>query len=590
MFNPKLRIMKTKFNFLLLFPLFALLLFTSCQKEVIAVTPPTEAEALVADSQLTALIDSTSKMDGSKDNIIDKASCISVELPVTVIANGLEITIDTENDYQVIKAIFDEFEDDNDHLEIIFPITIVLADHSEIVIQNRQDLENLASQCQGENQPDDDIECIDFDYPISFSVYNTDFQVINNVTVENDRQLFKFIHRVKQSEVFASLDFPVTMVLADGTTIETHNNMELQNTINEAKNTCDEDDNNDYHDHDFTLDRLDALLETCPWVVHDFNRNAVDLTDQYREFVMMFNEDGVVKVRARNGNVLTGKWTTRLTDQGALIKLEFDALVDFSLEWYVYDMEHGRIKLWTEGGNKIILAKNCDLVFDQTKTRIENYLKECFWRVERLNILGTDKESEYIGTPLKFENNSVVNLRVNGQLVTGTWQVLEANTGFVLQIHLQDRPDLELEWLVTYLEPGLIKLENLDNAMVLKRFCPDGDDDINDINDVAVSSNWQVALYTEGGVDKTNDYLMYSISFLETGAIAVTDPNNGLIDGSWLAYRNEGLFLGLNFGIEQPFQVLNHRWKITSISQTRIELKDFNAMGMVERVLVLEVK
>ncbi|GGK33305.1 hypothetical protein GCM10007962_29570 [Yeosuana aromativorans] len=565
-------------------------MFTSCQKEVVEVTNPNEAEALVANSELTTLISSTSKMDGSKDNIIDRASCMSVELPVTVIANGLEITIDSEEDYQVIKAIFDEFEDDQDSLQIIFPITIVLADHTEIVVENRDALQNLAAECQGENQPDDDIECIDFQYPISFSVYNTDFQVINNVTIENDRQLFRFIHRVKQGEVFASLDFPVTMELADGSTVVVHNNLELQNTINDAKDSCNEDDNNNFHDHDFTLDRLNSLLVTCPWVVHDFDRNAVNLTDQYREFVMSFKEDGVVKVRARSGDVLTGKWTTRLTDNGALIKLEFDSLVDFSLEWYVYDIEHGRIKLWAEGGNKIILAKNCDIVFDQTKTRIENYLKECFWRVERLNILGTDKESDYIGTPLKFENDGVVKLRVKGQLVTGTWEVLEANIGFVLQIHIDGRPDLQLEWLVTFLEADLIKLVNINNAMVLKRFCPDGDNDINYINDVMISSNWQVALYTEGDVDKTDNYFMYSINFLESGAVAVTDPNNGLIDGSWLAYRNEGLFLGLNFGIEPPFQVINHRWKITSISQTRIELKDFSSTGTVERVLVLEVK
>ncbi len=590
MFNPKLLNMKTKLKFLFLLPLFALSFLMSCQQEVVDVTPPAESEALVADSELTTLISSAAKMDGSKDNIIDKASCMSVELPVTVIANGVEITIDSEDDYQVIKTIFDEFEDDNDNLDIVFPITIILADHSEIVLEDRQALENLIAQCQDNNQPDDDIECIDFQYPISFSVYNTQFQVIDNITIENDRQLFMFIHRVKQGEVFASLDFPVTMVLSDGSTISVYNNLELQNTIEEAKNACDEDDDNDYHDTDFTLERLDALLVTCPWVVRDFNRNAVELSDKYREYLMIFNEDGVVKVRARNGEVYSGTWTTRLTDKGAMINLQLEGAEDFTLEWLVYDIEYGRIKLLAEGGNKIILAKNCDIVFDQTKTRIENYLKECFWRIERLRIAGTDKESDYIGTPLKFEDDGVVKLRVQGELVTGTWEVQDANLGFVLQIHLDGRPDLELEWLVAFLEPDLIKLESLTNSMIIRRYCPDGDNDINYINDVIISSDWQVALYQDGDVDKTSDYFMYTINFLESGAVAVTDPNNGLIDGSWLAYRNDGLFLGLNFGIEVPFQVLNHRWRIKEISQTRIELKDYSFTGEVERILVLEIK
>ena len=118
--------MKTKFKLLLLVPFFALLLFSSCQDEVVEITDPSEAEALVAESTLTTLISSASKMDGSKDNIIDQASCLSIELPVTVVVRGLEIIIDSEEDFKVIEKLYDEFEDDEDKLDIVFPITIVL--------------------------------------------------------------------------------------------------------------------------------------------------------------------------------------------------------------------------------------------------------------------------------------------------------------------------------------------------------------------------------------------------------------------------------------------------------------------------------
>ena len=36
------------------------------------------------------------------------------------------------------------------------------------------------------------------------------------------------------------------MVLADGTEVVVNNNEELESTINEAKDACDEDDDNDY--------------------------------------------------------------------------------------------------------------------------------------------------------------------------------------------------------------------------------------------------------------------------------------------------------------------------------------------------------
>lgn len=593
MLNPKSRIMKTKLRTLLLLPFFALLLFTSCQDEVIDITEPTQEEALVASSELTSMISATSKMDGSADNIIDRASCLSIELPVTVKVNGIEITIDSKEDYKTIEAIFNELDDDDDKLEIIFPITIVLANHDEVVIQNRDALENLIKECRGENEEDDDIECIDFQYPISFSVYNAEFQVINVVTIENDRQLHRFIKRVINAEVFAGLNFPVTMVLADGTTVMVNNNAELAATIKEAKNACNEDDNNDYHDDDFTKERLDNLLKMCPWVVYEVNRNQHSLTDTYLEYIMIFKEDGVVKVRKRGGDILTGSWSTRVTDHGVAIKLEFDTLVDFSLEWFVYEIEYGRIKLYTEGGNKIILKKNCDVVVDITKERIENYLQECLWRIARLSINGTDNEKDYIGTPLKFLPNNEVKIRINGEFVAGTYEIGVRNTGFILQMTLEGRPNLKLEWFITFLEPGLIKLENANNKMLLERHCLRVDSDVNYIEDVLVVGTWEVTKYDDGLVhvqDPTENFVGYTINFLETGRIKVTDPNVGITAGSWLAYRNNGLFLGLLFANEAPFNELTFRWRIKEISPNRIELKDLSSTGEIKRLLVLEKK
>jgi hypothetical protein len=575
---------------LLLLPFFALLMVMSCQEEVVEITEPTEGEALVATSELTSLMKSTSTKDGSEDNIIDNANCLSVNFPVSVIANGVEIIINSKEDYTLIETAFNESDDDDDSLEIVYPITVTLSDFSEIKVNNRQELLVLVQQCTGENQDDDDIECIDFQYPFSFSVYNTSFQVIDVVTIESDRQLFSFIYRVRQREVVASINFPITMVLSDGSTVVVNNNQELQQTIKAAKDTCNEDDNNDYHDDDFTKDRLDNLLMTCPWVVHEMQRNQNSLNDLYREYTIAFYPENVVKVRKTNGDLLTGIWTTRITDRGALIKLEFDTLVDFSLEWFVYDIEYGRIKLFQEGGNKIILTKKCDVVFDITKDRIENYLQECYWRVARLNVNGTDNEKDYIGTPLKFFPNSVVKIRINGQLVTGTYDILPYNAGFILQISLDGRPNLQLEWLITFLEPSLIKLENQNNTMILQRHCFDVDADLVFIDTVLNVGTWEVALYQDGTVNKTENYFMYTIDFALSGLVKVTDPNYGITEGSWLSYRNEGLYLGLNFGVEAPFQALNNRWRIVSVTATRIELKEFSSTATVERILVLERK
>ncbi|WNH08034.1 hypothetical protein [Thalassobellus suaedae] len=472
----------------------------------------------------------------------------------------------------------------------MFPITIVSSNYEEIVIENRQALQELIQDCVGENEEDDDIECIDFQYPIAFSVYDTAFQVIDVKTIENDRALHYFLERVRNSEFLASINFPVTMLLADGSEIIVTNNEELQTTIREAKGACDEDDDNDYHDNDFTKERLDGLLMTCPWIVHEFERNEDNLIEHYNEYAIQFKAENIVKMRARGGDMLTGTWTTRVTDNGALINLKFDNLADFTLEWFVYDLGPGRIKLYQAGGNRIILKKNCDVVIDVTKERIENYLQECFWRVSRLNINGSDNENEYIGTPLKFFPNNVVKLRVNGELVEGTYEIGIRNAGFILQVNLEGRPNLNLEWLITFLESGLIKLENANNKMVLRRHCPDADDDLKFIDNVLINGEWEVAAYHNDGVNNPEKFYMYTLDFMETGRVKVTDPNNGTFSGSWLAYRNEGLHLGLFFGSNAPFNDLNHRWRIKEIAQNRIELKDYSSTGEIERILVLEKK
>ena len=578
--------MKTRLNLLYVLPFFALFMMASCQKEAVEITDPNTQETFIAESNLAALITNTSTNDGSSDNIIDRANGFSVNLPITVIVNGIEVVVNSEDDFDLIESIFDDSDDDDDTIEIVFPITVTMSDYSQVVINNQAELEALRENHSNEN--DDDIECIDFKYPLTISIYNLNFQVIDVVTINSDEQLHHFVRNL-EGGVLASLNFPITMVYPDGSTIEVNNNQELENLMKEARNSCDEDDDNDWNDDDFTKERLDQLLTTCPWIVHDVRRNDNNLTDQYREYVMIFKEDGSVKVRKRNGDILSGTWSTRVTDRGAKITLNFEALVDFTLEWYVYDIDHGKIKLFTEGGNRIILEKTCDIVVDQSIDRIQNILKECLWRVERLYVDGVENEADYIGTPLKFFNDGVVKIRVDGEFVSGTWTVFAVNAGYALKIQLEGRPHLQLQWLITFLEPNLIKLENQNSAMVLKQHCPEGDEDVKYITGILNEGIWDIAKYQVGDENLTSQFNMYGIDFLETGGLKVLNPNNTIVDyGAWLAYRNEGLFLGLNFGTDSNFNMFNYRWKIASISENRIELKDLSANGTIERILVFE--
>jgi hypothetical protein len=579
--------MKTSMKKLLYLPIvIGVLLFASCQEEQIDITQGSSEEILVAKSEVATLMKQTATNDGSKDNIIDRASCFKVSLPVTVVVNGVEIIVNTEDDYDLIEDNFDESEDDNDSLDIIFPITIVLEDYTEVTIQSTSELEEYISRCKGDDEEDDDIECIDFKYPILYSVFDKDKNLIKTVRINNDREMFRFINRINESEIIR-IKFPITLVLFDGTSTIVNSLSELKETLKRAVNFCDEDDDNDYGDDDFTLERLNKLLVMCPWIVNNIHRDNKDLTDNYREYLMLFKEDGTVKVRARNGDIITGSWTTRLTDHGAMIKLEFTSFVDFALEWFVYDINRGRIKLFTSEGNHIILEKHCDLVFDHSVERIKNILQECLWRITRLRINDFDKEREYIGTPLKFNEDGTVKLRINGELVNGTWDILEADAGFVLQMTFDNRPDLNLHWLITLLEYNKLKLENQNSEMVIKRFCQDHDQ-VRNLNAVLNNGNWEVASYIVGDSNETENYAGFVIDFLESGAV-LAEGNGHLIDGSWLTFRhNEVLRLALNFGLEPPFDELNNRWRVVAFNNNKVELYKFSDDDEIMQKLILE--
>ena len=571
---------------------FMMLFFNSCQEEGIEIVQENEQEAIVANSPVANLISRTATFDGSFDNIIDGASCMSIQLPVTIFVNGLEITVDSEEDFEVIEAIFDELDDDDDSIDIVFPIVIVLSNYDEIVIENQNQLEEFIESCSDDGE-DDDIECVDFVYPLTYSIFDTDDNIINTVTINNDEDMYDFIQEIDENDII-TLNFPVTLEFSDGEQVIANNVQELEDILESAVDFCDEDDDNDYCDDDFDMESLNEILIDCPWVVHTVFRDNQNATEVYSQYVLLFEEDDVVRVRRRNGEIVNGTWNTEETDNGVVINLSFDTIGDFTLTWNVCELGDNRIKLYTPNPNgnvvnHIVLIKNCDIVFEHNIDRIENILKECLWRVHRLRVDDIDHEEQYIGTPLKFEDNNVVKLRINGEFVLGTWEIVEAGSGFALQMSFDNRPELNLSWFITELENDEIELENQNSEMRLRRVCPDADDDIVYINQTLIEGTWMVAYFEEDGVDNTVDFNDYVLDFLTSRRVYVQGNAQGFA-GSWMSYRNDDghLKLSLNFMDQDIFYELNNRWKILEVNDTRIELVDFSDDGSIEKKLVLE--
>ncbi|MBC8767514.1 hypothetical protein H4O18_05875 [Arenibacter sp. BSSL-BM3] len=567
--------------------------FTSCQEEFEELPGEDNQEAILASSSTGQLIQRTSSKDGSYDNIVDGASCFAINFPYVVNVHGLEVEIDAIEDLKLIKQLFDEVEIDDDIVDIVFPITITLSDYTEIKINNREELRERAKECL-EGGDDDDIECIDFVYPIVVYSFDINLQQTGNVTVQNDMQLRRYFAERGDDDLL-SFDFPITLELYDDTKISVSNNAELAHAIETAKNACDEDDDNDYHDNDFTQERLEEYLVACPWLVREVFRANLDNTDQYFDYVMNFTEDGKVVMKDRIGNSLTGTWITRIAEHRVLLKLEFEALADFSLEWFVYDLDNGKIKLYAGEGERIIMKKACDIV-DNTPDTLREILKECSWVIKKVK-LNNEEVDRLLGYEFNFHAEGVVTLSNESNISEGQWAITTNAQGrLVMAITMGDEPGVSFEWLLSDLRDKRLKfsIEDDNYELILERVCDNNanDGDVAEIRNILMGGQWMVAKYTEGEKDETQNYAAFTFAFQAELAVNVTTGETGpTYPGLWRIIRDsEGeLKCYLNFGLATAMQVLMDDWKIVSVTSSRIELKNISGDNTTE-ILVFEKK
>ncbi|MBT8287173.1 MAG: hypothetical protein HKN00_05865 [Flavobacteriaceae bacterium] len=335
--------MKKSRELIVLFIAFATLTFNSCRdEEVEFVQAPTE-ETLSASSQVATLMQRTATNDGSFDNIVDGANCISLEFPFTVTVNGIMFTVTSEADLETVEDIIDEFEDDDDSIIINYPITIILSDFTEILINSEDELEDLAEDCNGENEYDDDIECLDFQYPITASIFNTNNELIDTVTITSDEELYNFIDDLDESDIVV-VDFPLTVILFDGSSLIVNNLSELEALIEDAEDDCDEDDDFDYNDDDCdscTTDELSSILTSCSdWIVDKLERNDMDLEDQYTGYLFNFFNDGTISVDT-GSNTYPGTWTSAGSGNNIVVTIDIPALPDCNDAWLLHEIEQG---------------------------------------------------------------------------------------------------------------------------------------------------------------------------------------------------------------------------------------------------------
>lgn len=562
---------------------------TSCRTEDdLSIDPPVE-DTIEASSKIANLMSRTATKDGSNDNIIDNASCLSVQLPVTVTVNGIELEINDDDGYEDIEDIIDLFDDDVDSVVISYPVTIILTDFSTVVVNSDAELTALAVNCVGENENDDDIECIDFQYPITASVFNENNDLINAITISNDKDMYDFIDDLDKFSA-VTINFPITVIFSDGTTQTINSIQELENAIEMADDTCDEDDDNDFDDDDCdncTTNDLDTVFADCStWTVDKLERNDNDLEDNYVGYVFEFNNDGTILV-TQNTNTFNGTWTASGTGNNISVAINVTGLSDFSDTWNLHEIEQrpGEVKVDLRlGDDRLRFESDCSSGGSIDDAALVNALTNGDWYVTYY-FDDTDETSDFTDYVFNFASNNTATATDTNGTTNGSWSTksgdeteLGLNLNFGTGMPLDELAD---DWDVLEVTNDIIRLKDIsggdgsEDFLTFERTPFDGGNGNDDLTTILSDGLWIVASYTEDADDQTANYTGYELNFNINGTVLASNGAN-TNNGTWSVFSS-GNQMTLDFGTNMPFDEFNDDdWDVISVSSTEVVIRDIS--------------
>lgn len=578
-----------------------LLTMTSCRTEDDLVIDPPVEETIEANSTIANLMSRTASNDGSSDNIIDNASCLSVQLPVTVTVNGIEITINDEDGYEDIEDIIDLFDDDVDSVVISYPITVILVDFSTIVVNSDSELVALTANCVGENDDDDDIECIDFQYPITASVFDENNDLINTITINNDNDMYDFIDDLDEFAA-VTINFPITVIFADGSTQTINSIQELEDAIEMADDTCDEDDDNDFDDDDCdncTTNDLETVFADCSeWTVDKLERNDNDLEDNYVGYVFEFNSDGTILV-TQGSNTFNGTWEASGSGNNISVVINVTGLPDFNDTWNLHEIEQDDDEVDVDlrlGDDRLRFESDCQSGGNMDDTALVNALTSGDWYVTYF-FDDTDETTDFADYVFNFASDNTATATDMSGTTNGSWSTtsgddteLGLNLNFGTGIPLDELAD---DWDVLEVTNDIIRLKDVsggdgsEDFLTFEREPFDGGNGNDDLESILTDGLWIVASYTEDADDQTSDYAGYELDFNMDGTVSASNGSN-TNNGTWSVFSS-GNQMTLNFGTAMPFEEFNDDdWDVISVTSTEVVIQDVSGGGGGTDTLTLQ--
>lgn len=427
------------------------------------------------------------------------------------------------------------------------------------------------------------IDCIDLVYPLTFFIYDSNQQQTGSQTVGNDGELLALLLSLGNG-TYIALQFPISVVLQDGTIVQVNSNAELVTLISDCSS------NGGGFPSDF-----ETILTSGSWFVTYFFDDQ-DETSDFAGYEFTFATNNTAQA-VSTSNTVDGTWslTNSNTPDLNLFFGSNDPFDELDEDWDIIEATQDIIKLkHISGGDGSVDF----LTYERTpnggggggnSTEFIDNLTTSVWYVNLLDDDGNNETCDYVDYQFTFNTNETVTATSTNNTVNGTWAVTNSSSGMDLVLNFEitgsDDPfdDLNDDWDLISFDAEIIKLIDVSGGNGGTDYLNfgrnpyegcSGGGNTTELTNIFIDGQWFVQSYIDDGDDETNDYNSYVLTFNADGSVLAVSSNN-TISGTWsVVISSNGLDVLLDFGTAIPFDEFNDDWDVVTYTNTRVELFD----------------
>ena len=248
---------------------------------------------------------------------------------------------------------------------------------SSYVISVNSNLYNLIQRAAGNNF-ENEITCIDFNYPFTLIIYNENMDIIENQLIRSDVEFSDFLGQLEEGKSI-SLSYPITSILNNGEPYEINNNEDLK----EALDQCLEAD---------TITTCNNILTeiSCIWKITHLD----GLNSQYEGSHFQVSSSGNTGLYFQDHS-FGGTWITYFIEDELHLNIFItgneEISTDWNFDWKIVAFDENQMEL-KNGIDHFLLEKKCfqpcrKFLFEECETEpgsgiaifnLESYF-ECFF-------------------------------------------------------------------------------------------------------------------------------------------------------------------------------------------------------------------